>query len=64
MKYLWNRIGAWNNGPWNIAIAGTVTTFPLSDWFAVISCGTFPTPTPTSAERAYYAATYGLMGSL
>lgn len=32
------------------------------DWFAVVSLGTFPTPTPTAAARAIYAASWGLLG--
>ena len=30
------------------------------DWFAVVSLGTYPTPTPTAAQRAYQAVMYGL----
>jgi len=37
---------------------------PLNDYMAVISLGVYPTPTPTDAERAYYAATYGLRHTL
>jgi len=37
---------------------------PLNDWLAVISLGTYPTPTPSDAERAYYAATLGLRHTL
>jgi hypothetical protein len=30
------------------------------DWFAVVSLGAYPTPTPTATERSYYVSTYGL----
>ena len=30
------------------------------DFIAIISMGFYPTPTPTNAERATFAATYGL----
>lgn len=29
---------------------------------AVVSGGTYPTPTPTSTQRAAYAISYGLLG--
>ena len=32
------------------------------DWFAVVSNGTYPTPTPpTATQRAAYAVSYGLL---
>ena len=34
------------------------------DWLAVVSTGTYPTPTPTDSERAAYAVSYGLLGTL
>jgi len=34
------------------------------DWLAVVSTGTYPTPTPTDSERAAYAVSYGLRDSL
>lgn len=34
------------------------------DWFAIVSCGTYPTPTPTAAQRAAYAVSYGLLDAL
>lgn len=49
------------------AASGTWTTTglgPLADYFAVVSLGAFPKPTPTSAQRAYLAASYGLRKSL
>lgn len=33
------------------------------DYFAAISWGTYPTPTPTGAARAAYFASYGLLGT-
>ena len=30
------------------------------DFIAIISMGFYPTPTPTTAERAAFVATYGL----
>ena len=36
----------------------------LDDWFAVVSYGTYPTPTPSAAKRAYLAASYGLRHEL
>lgn len=33
------------------------------DWFAVASYGVFPTPTPTDAERAVFAVSYGLLST-
>lgn len=32
------------------------------DWFAIVSRGVFPTPTPSGAERAAYIVTSGLFG--
>lgn len=32
------------------------------DWFAVITLGTYPTPTPSGSERAVYFASHGLLG--
>ena len=32
------------------------------DYMAIISNGTYPTPTPTGTERAAYAISYGLLG--
>ena len=39
---------------------------PLDDYFAVVSLGFYPNPdnTPTATERAYFAVSYGLLGSL
>lgn len=34
------------------------------DWFAIVSNGTYPTPTPTNAERAAFAVSYGLLDTL
>ena len=34
------------------------------DFMAIASWGTYPTPTPTNAQRAAYAASYGLLGLL
>ena len=34
------------------------------DFFAITSVGTYPTPTPTSSQRAAYAASYGFLSSL
>lgn len=31
------------------------------DWFAVVSLGVYPTPTPTDAARAAYGVSYGLL---
>lgn len=31
------------------------------DFFAIASMGAFPTPTPTSVQRAIYAVSYGLL---
>lgn len=36
----------------------------LSDMFAVASSGTYPTPTPTDAQRAAFAVSYGLLSVL
>lgn len=47
------------SGTWTAAALG-----PLADYLAVASLGAFPTPTPTSAQRAYLAASYGLRKSL
>ena len=33
----------------------------LSDMFAAASLGTYPTPTPSNAQRAIYAVSYGLL---
>ncbi len=32
------------------------------DFMAIVSNGTYPTPTPTAAARAAYAVSYGLLG--
>ena len=32
------------------------------DFRAIISNGTYPTPTPTDTQRASYAISYGLLG--
>lgn len=37
---------------------------PLDDYLAVISLGTYPTPTPSDAERAAFAVSYGLIETL
>lgn len=34
------------------------------DFFAIVSIGTYPTPTPTVSERMAYAVSYGLLDSL
>ncbi|MCK4554947.1 hypothetical protein KAU19_08420 [Candidatus Parcubacteria bacterium] len=34
------------------------------DWFAIVSLGTYPTPTPTVVQRASYAVSYGLLSSV
>lgn len=35
------------------------------DWFAIVSLGAYPTPTPpTAAQRMGYAVTQGLIGAL
>lgn len=52
---------AWRIGGIN---GGAVEYQPLNDWLAVVSGGVFPTPTPTSAARAYFAATQGLRHTL
>ena len=31
------------------------------DWFAVVSNGSYPTPTPTTTQRASFAASWGLL---
>ena len=31
------------------------------DWFATTSLGAYPTPTPTAAERAIFAVSFGLL---
>ncbi len=31
------------------------------DWFAIVSLGVYPTPTPTGAQRAAYAVSFGLL---
>ena len=31
------------------------------DYFAVISLGAYPAPTPTSTQRAAFASSYGLL---
>lgn len=33
------------------------------DYFAVVSLGAYPTPTPTDAARAAYFASWGLLGT-
>ncbi len=33
----------------------------LGDMFAAASIGTYPTPTPTDAQRAIFAVSYGLL---
>jgi len=33
------------------------------DFFAIVSMGTYPIPTPSAEERAIYAASYGLLGT-
>jgi hypothetical protein len=33
----------------------------LGDMYAVASLGTYPTPTPTDAQRAIFAVSYGLL---
>lgn len=32
------------------------------DWFAIMTLGAYPTPTPTDAQRAAYGISYGLLG--
>ena len=34
------------------------------DWFAIVSLGMYPTPTPTNSARAAYAVSYGLLSDL
>jgi hypothetical protein len=34
------------------------------DWFAVVSLGAYPSPTPTGAQRAAFGASYGLLDSV
>lgn len=34
------------------------------DYFAVVSYGVFPTPTPTASARAAFAVSYGLLSSV
>lgn len=34
------------------------------DYMAIISYGSYPTPTPTEDQRAGYAASYGFLDSL
>lgn len=34
------------------------------DYFAIVSGGVFPTPTPTGAERMAFIVTRGLLGTL
>ena len=34
----------------------------MMDFFAIASYGAYPTPTPTGAQRAAFAVTYGLFG--
>lgn len=36
----------------------------LVDWFAVVSMGVYPTPTPTNSQRAALAVSFGLLSSL
>lgn len=36
----------------------------MMDFMAIVSCGAYPTPTPTDAQRASYAVSYGLLGSV
>ena len=45
-------------------VVGAVGVIPLADYLAVVSMGIFPTPTPTNAERASFAVTFGLRDSL
>ena len=33
------------------------------DFMAIVTTGTYPTPTPTDAERAISAVSYGLLGT-
>jgi hypothetical protein len=33
------------------------------EWFAIASYGAYPTPTPTDAQRAIYAVSYGLLAT-
>lgn len=34
------------------------------DFMAIVSNGSYPTPTPTGQQRAIFAVTHGLLGSL
>jgi hypothetical protein len=33
------------------------------DFMAIISNGTYPTPTPTAAQRAIYAVSFGMLST-
>ena len=65
--YPWAGHGAWDGdgGPWDSTgpWAKTFGTIggPLGDYLAVVSVGAFPTPTPTGAQRAAYAVSWGLI---
>jgi hypothetical protein len=43
---------------------GVIVIYPLDDYFAAISLGSYPNPSSTQAERAYAAAALGLRKSL
>jgi len=34
------------------------------DFFAILSLGSYPTPTPTNSERMAFAVSYGLLDTL
>ena len=43
---------------------GEATGDPLDDYLAVVSLGSYPTIGVTVTERAYFAVSYGLLGTL
>ena len=63
--YSWAGHGTWGGdggtwdgtGPWSKYFGA----LPLDDYLAVVSVGAFPTPTPTGAQRAAYAVSWGLI---
>lgn len=48
------------------SLPSTVSGDPLDDYLAVLSVGLYPNPldSPSAAERAYFAVSYGLLGTL